>query len=83
MAHYIAGEEEIPSSSRRPELRFRGPREEPSKNIVPQTKILPLPKDVAMVTCQDKVLHDLTKFLINNIHIYSSKSIYYENTFHN
>jgi hypothetical protein len=25
----------------------------------------------------------LTKLLVNNIHIYSSKLIYYENTFHN
>ena len=25
----------------------------------------------------------LTKFLVNSIHIYGSKSIYYENTFHN
>jgi hypothetical protein len=25
----------------------------------------------------------LTKFLVNTIHIYNSKTIYYENTFHN
>jgi hypothetical protein len=34
------------------------------------------------VACQKSGLR-LTKFLVNNIHIYDFKLIYYENTFHN